>query len=145
MAETIYSPVEGYSGTVAGVVFDDGKAETDDEAALAYFRRHGYGIGSPPEAEETEPTEPPEPVVTTTTLRDAASPDTPEEPVKPEGGTEPQPEGDVEAHPNVELPSVEQPNRSASKADWVDYAVSQGASRDDADDMTRDDLIEAYG
>ena len=37
------------------------------------------------------------------------------------------------------------PSRSSSKATWVDYAVSQGANRDEAEAMTRADLIEAHG
>jgi len=37
------------------------------------------------------------------------------------------------------------PSRSASKAEWVDYAVSQGTARDEAEAMTRDDLAEAHG
>ena len=37
------------------------------------------------------------------------------------------------------------PARSSSKATWVDYAVSQGANRDEAESMTRADLIEAHG
>lgn len=37
------------------------------------------------------------------------------------------------------------PAKSASKADWVDYAVSQGATDDEASDMTKDELVELYG
>lgn len=40
----VTTPVEGFSGNVVGVVFVDGKGETADGAALAYFRRQGYGI-----------------------------------------------------------------------------------------------------
>lgn len=36
------------------------------------------------------------------------------------------------------------PARSASKTDWVRYAVSQGMTDADADAMTRDQLAEAY-
>lgn len=42
---TVNSPVSGFTGTRAGVRFVDGVAETDDPAALAYFRRKGYQIG----------------------------------------------------------------------------------------------------
>ena len=56
----INSPVEGFKGTVAGVEFDKGVGETDNDNALAYFRRKGYGIsGSKPTG--TSPTEAPEP------------------------------------------------------------------------------------
>lgn len=37
------------------------------------------------------------------------------------------------------------PAKSASKAEWVDYAVSQGANQDDADGMTKAELQEQYG
>lgn len=37
------------------------------------------------------------------------------------------------------------PAKSASKSDWIDYAVSQGADRTDAANMTKSDLIEVYG
>lgn len=44
---TVYSPVPGYTGLVINVEFDDGKGSVsdDDHQALAYFRRHDYGIG----------------------------------------------------------------------------------------------------
>lgn len=41
---TVTAPVDGYTGRVAGVHFVDGKAETTDRRALAYFRRQGYSI-----------------------------------------------------------------------------------------------------
>lgn len=57
MAE-IRTPVKGFTGQVAGVQFTDGVGETVDEAALAYFERHGYSIdhGTPayPEGDPTE-------------------------------------------------------------------------------------------
>jgi hypothetical protein len=37
------------------------------------------------------------------------------------------------------------PGRSASKADWVAYAVTRGAEQDDAEQLTRDQLAEQYG
>lgn len=37
------------------------------------------------------------------------------------------------------------PAKSASKAEWVDFAVSQGASRDDAEGHTKEQLVEQYG
>lgn len=37
------------------------------------------------------------------------------------------------------------PKHSASKAMWVDHAVEMGADRDEAEAMTRADLIEKYG
>ncbi len=52
MAE-IRTPVKGFTGKVAGVQFTDGVGETADEAALAYFERHGYDIV--PEEQEPDP------------------------------------------------------------------------------------------
>ena len=49
----VTTPVPGFSGTVAGVVFAGGAGETDDPAALTYFARQGYRIDA------GEPTEPP--------------------------------------------------------------------------------------
>ncbi|RKT85605.1 hypothetical protein SAMN05421805_12792 [Saccharopolyspora antimicrobica] len=41
---TVIAPTN-YTGTVVGVALIDGRGETTDPAALAYFRRHGYTIG----------------------------------------------------------------------------------------------------
>lgn len=40
----ITTPVKGFTGKVVGVTFADGVGETEDEAAVSYFRRHGYGV-----------------------------------------------------------------------------------------------------
>lgn len=40
---------------------------------------------------------------------------------------------------------AEPPAQNAVKAEWVDYAVSQGADRADAEAQTKEDLIKAYG
>lgn len=37
------------------------------------------------------------------------------------------------------------PAQSATKGDWVDYAVSKGADETEAESMTKADLIAAYG
>lgn len=72
----VTAPNRGYSGISAGVQFKDGVGETDNPAALAYFRQAGYGIdGDPP-----VPQAPPEadarahtgPEAIGTRLRDAA-------------------------------------------------------------------------
>lgn len=34
----------------------------------------------------------------------------------------------------------QRPAKTARKADWVDYAMSRGYTRDDAESLTRDDL-----
>lgn len=36
------------------------------------------------------------------------------------------------------------PARSASKADWVTYAITQGVDADEADKLTRDQLAERF-
>ena len=41
-------------------------------------------------------------------------------------------------------PEPKRPAKSASKADWVAYAVSQGAEEDDATAATRDELAALY-
>ena len=71
---TIETPVKGYTGTVAGVEFQDGRAETDNSNAISYFRRHGYTVdGETRQIEQPEPADPREvePVVLGE-LRDAA-------------------------------------------------------------------------
>lgn len=40
---------------------------------------------------------------------------------------------------------VPRPNRAASKAAWVAYAVSLGTPQDEADGMTRTALMDKYG
>lgn len=40
---------------------------------------------------------------------------------------------------------VRRPGVNAPKNEWVGYAVSQGMSVDDADAMTKADLIDKYG
>lgn len=41
--------------------------------------------------------------------------------------------------------TLEEPKKSGSKPDWVDYAVSKGADRAEAEASSRDDLAAAYG
>lgn len=77
---TVTSPVSGYTGHVINVEFVDGTATVDrsDVQALAYFRRHGYGL----DGEPGTASEPPDPrevgeggsgtEVIGTRLRDAA-------------------------------------------------------------------------
>lgn len=60
----------------------------------------------------------------------------------------PQPEtveAEPEPTPELEPAEVEPPKHYAAKPDWVDYAVSQGADRDEAENSTKDELIELYG
>lgn len=50
----------------------------------------------------------------------------------------------VDAPPKPRDPD-DPPAKSANKPDWVDYAVAQGADRDEAEKLTKDELIETYG
>lgn len=52
---------------------------------------------------------------------------------------EPEPEPDAPPVP------LEEPKKSASKADWVEYAVSKGADRAEAEAANRDDLVVVWG
>jgi hypothetical protein len=69
-------------------------------------------------------------------------------------------ERDMSLHPDVPVSAQEKgqaaleeqraadaqpPAKSATKAEWVDHAVSQGADRDEAESMTKDQLIEEHG
>jgi|SRR5215469_126522 len=45
----------------------------------------------------------------------------------------------------VEGARLEMPKRSASHAAWVNFAVGEGATRDEAEAASRADLIEQYG
>lgn len=50
----------------------------------------------------------------------------------------------VTAEPDVAAGS-ERPARSASKADWVAFAVAQGSDPDEAEAATKAELVERYG
>jgi hypothetical protein len=45
----------------------------------------------------------------------------------------------------VPAPPTERPAQAASKAEWVGWAVAQGSRPDDAEAMTKSDLIDKYG
>lgn len=54
------------------------------------------------------------------------------------------PDGSPYTGPDAE--KIERPSRSASKVEWVGYAVrAHGVDPDTAEAMTRQDLIDAYG
>jgi hypothetical protein len=57
----IATPVEGFTGHVAGVAFENGIGRTDSPTALAYFHRHGYTVvqdeAEEPAFPEGEPTD----------------------------------------------------------------------------------------
>lgn len=53
--KTIKAPNEAFTGSVAGVRFEDGVGHTDDENAIAYFERQGYGVSSEPAKQPGDP------------------------------------------------------------------------------------------
>jgi hypothetical protein len=50
-----------------------------------------------------------------------------------------------ESGQQTEAPPLTQPAKAAAKADWVGWAVVCGADPEEADGMTKADLIEKYG
>lgn len=64
--------------------------------------------------------------------------------VNPDGSSY-EPEPDLPASAAVGVPAATKPAASAPKAEWIGWAVVQGATPDDAEAMTKTDLIEKYG
>lgn len=52
---------------------------------------------------------------------------------------------DVNSTKGKGLDPADRPARSAAKSEWVDWAVKCGGDRDEANSMTKADLIEIYG
>ena len=115
---TITAPEGRFNGEFAGLVFRAGRAAAEtpaDRAAVTYCRRRGYTV--------TEASD----VVT------AASAAEPNE-VDHEQGVAADSSGDTP-----------RPADYASKAAWIAYAVHKGASEEDAQAATKNELIELYG
>lgn len=55
---------------------------------------------------------------------------------------EPEPEAEPEPEPEPEAEEKGPPAQSAPKSEWVDWAVSEGFDRDEAEAMTKQDLID---
>lgn len=126
----VYAPNSSYSGTVAGVTFDDGVAEVDKDTSpstLDYFRRHGYGLGKKP-AEPDTPDIPDPRYVTNqragAPLRDAAVDPQPEDFLPPINAGKANPHG-----PEVVAPHIHgAPDRRITPGDVaVDDAEAQEA------------------
>lgn len=62
----------------------------------------------------------------------------------PEPVPEPPPD-ETEFRSALDEPVSERPNRSDRKEDWVDYAVSQGLDREEAEAYTKQELVDEYG
>jgi hypothetical protein len=60
---TVTTPVAGFTGDSAGVIFTDGEAivPADNTAALAYFRAAGYGVEPISASSDESPAEQPKP------------------------------------------------------------------------------------
>lgn len=191
----IHSPEEGYTGPgPAGLQFEDGKAETDNDMVVRYARKAGYGIdkaaGTPEDPVQPDSREVGGEQVVGTRLRDAAVDPKSEDFLPPTNAGEADPHGPLVVAPgihaaetgpihpgdvHVDEPKVQEaqetalaqavfvegqdvteatraaaggeahaPTQSATKADWVEYAVAQGASREEAESMTKADLVETY-
>jgi len=80
----VTTPVPGFSGEVAGVLFADGVGESSDPRAIAYFARHGYGLGDAPVVEPVAEEEP---------VEDGEVVDSEEPVVEPVAEEEPAPRG----------------------------------------------------
>lgn len=126
---TITSPAPGFAGTVAGVQFKNGQGAVDrsDVNALAYFRRHGYGL----DGEVGTAAEPPDPrevgeggsgvEVVGTRLRDAAVDPKPGDFLAPTNAGQANPHGPTVVAPGVHAtpptPIVPGPVSSSARAE----------------------------
>ncbi|GGW41327.1 hypothetical protein [Streptomyces xantholiticus] len=103
----IHSPVEGFTGSgPGGLEFKDGRAETDDEKLIRYFRKAGYGVGgdAPAAPEQPEPADPrdyEQPEQVGTRLRDAAVDPRPEDFLPPTNAGEANPHGPLVVAPEI--------------------------------------------
>lgn len=218
----VEAPNKDYNGVgPGGVVFADGVGNTDDEAALNYYRSAGYTVDG--DVTEPEPGEQPDPrdvtnILMGTALRDAAVDPAEGDFLAPLNAGESNPHGPEVVSPQIhasgpagirpgevfvedvakqekresefvearlieqvtareavlgEVPdpdergelgisdpgsaemgaqaaeeiatSSDKPAKADSKATWVDYAVSQGADRDEAEASTKQQLVDTYG
>jgi hypothetical protein len=125
----VTAPNPSYSGEFATLVFRRGEADADtpaDQVALDYCRRRGYDVTAVDEDGETLP--------------EAQQPD--EDTPDPDAFT-PADEDDDELGVVVDEPT--RPADYATKGEWVTYAIHRGATREDAEAATKNDLIDMYG
>ncbi|MEU5608449.1 hypothetical protein AB0H03_06775 [Streptomyces sparsogenes] len=170
----ITAPEPQFSGEVAGVIFSKGKATIDGDgenaaAALSYFRRRGYGVDGDATAEPAARHEPADPrglaTVEGGSLRDGAVEPRATDAGLPTNAGIDNPHGRTVVSPEAPTPpgqvvetsvaAVEdepadagRPARSATKAEWQDYARSKAKDADEVDaidGMTKEQLVERYG
>ncbi|MFE5895837.1 hypothetical protein ACFQ67_00150 [Streptomyces sp. NPDC056488] len=165
----IESPDRQFTGTgPGGVHFEDGVAETDNQAVISYCQGAGYTVDGQtytdpaPAARVTAVPDPRfvQDVGDTAPLRDAAVDPRPGD-VPPSNAGLANPHGPLVVAPGIGAPPVvanpkgdgvvpvteapnEVPAKTASKGAWVDYAVAQGMPREDAENATKEKLAEAY-
>lgn len=221
----VEAPNKDYNGVgPGGVVFADGVGNTDDEAALNYYRGAGYTVDG--DVLEPEPGEQPDPrdvtnILLGTALRDAAVDPKAEDFLAPINAGDGNPHGPEVVSPEIhasgpagirpgevfvedaakqekresefaearliervsmteavkaQVPDLtdrgpldlsdpgsvdagveaakkvaeaeeksSRPAQSDNKAAWVDYAVTQGADRDEAEAGTKQQLVDTYG
>lgn len=118
----ITAPEARFNGEFAGLVFRAGEAAAEtpaDQAAVTYCQRRGYTV-VPADRDGVAPSAAEQP---DTNAADAAADD----------GLE------------VVVDTPARPADYAQKGDWVAYAVSCGATEEDAQAATKNELIELYG
>lgn len=149
----ITSPVEGYKGRIAGVEFRDGKADTTDPGALAYFRRKGYKVGnSSGEVSEqtrllTEAPEPADPLAgdqqVGTSVRDAAVDPRPSDYLPPINAGKANPHGPLVVAPGIHAEgervvrpgAVHVADPKQQESDETEHARALLVDRKDADQV----------
>lgn len=183
----VYAPNRAYNGVTAGVQFKGGVADTDDQAAVSFLGRSGYGIGAYPEpaaAPVVDARDLSQPIPIGTRLRDAAVDPRPQDFLPPTNAGEADPHGPLVVSPQIHgsetgpivagdvhvgepdiqeaketavdestfvegettaVASIDQPAKSATKAQWVEFAVGQGATREEAEDLSKAEIQERFG
>ena len=205
----VYAPNREYAGVAAGIQFAKGVAEVDEasnQGAMAYFRRAGYGIGSPLTAvpakpPEYQPERPAEVALVPPSLDAAVQPNAggpvsdaflpptnaghadphgplvvspglhavPPAPIRPGevyvDDVARQEREETELAERTLVAPVEpativatmddegdvsdasdgRPAQSATKADWVAYAVTRGIAEGEAEDLTKAQIQERLG
>ncbi|WP_430600330.1 hypothetical protein [Brevibacterium sp. K72] len=128
------TPVKGYTGTVAGVVFSDGQGRTDDPAALAYFERHGYRLTD----EEPEPTGDADSTDDDETGTDETPATGDADAPLDAADTDDDGDSDEEEHTG---PAVK-PSGNSSRQAWRDYALATGRSEEELEGLNRNEIRE---
>ena len=122
---TITAPETRFNGEFAGLVFRAGEASAETpavQAAVTYCQRRGYTV--------------------TAVDRDGEALPAAEQP----NAVTPDPDVDsVDDGLDVVVDEPTRPADYAQKGDWVAYAVARGASKEDAQAATKNELIELYG